>query len=198
MMDSLIGGLFQTQENANRAYQALESSGFASEQIHTFVRKPRDGAVRATEVRVQDIAKYALLGGLLLGAIGGFLGLLVGIGVLPLPYLEPGAVDRNGLFISMSIAWGLAVGGLTGIILGVATRLLRSREKAELTTRQIEKRGVLVAVSVDGRQSETKARRILEENEALDVGNPADKWDLDAWSSPNEKNPSLKNLTNTQ
>lgn len=195
-MKSLIGGLFQTQGNANRAYEALESSGFAREQIHTFVRKPRDSTARTTEVRIQDIAKYALVGGLLVGAIGGFLGLLVGIGVLPLPSLEQGAVDRTGLFISMSIAWGLATGGLTGIILGVATRLLRSRETAEVTTRQIKKQGVLVAVSVDGRQNETKARRVLEENEALEVGNPAEKWDLDAWSSPNEKNPSLKNLAN--
>lgn len=197
-MSNLIGGLFETQENANRAYQALESSGFAHEQIHMFVHKPRDGAARGTEVRLQDIAKHALFGGLLVGAFGGLLGFLVGVGILPLPSLEPGAVDNKGLFIFMSVAWGLTTGGLTGIILGVAAKLLRSREKAEVTTRQIEKQGVLVTVSVDDSQSEGRVRRVMEEHEALEVGNPSEKWDLEAWSSPNERNPSLTNLVNTR
>lgn len=197
-MRNLIGGLFETQENANRAYQALEGSGFTDEQIHVFTRKPRESTARKTDVQIQDIAKYAILGGLIIGALGGLLGFLVGIGVVPLPYLEPGAVQRNGLFISMSVAWGLAAGGLTGIILGVAWKLLGSREKAEVTTRQIEKRGVLVAVSVDNSQTEKKVRRVLEENQAVEVGNPSENWDLEGWSSPNDKSPSLKSLANTR
>jgi hypothetical protein len=197
-MRNLIGGLFETQENANRVYQALENSGFAEEQIHMFVRKPRASTARKMDVQIQDIAKYAILGGFIIGALGGLLGFLVGIGVIPLPYLEPGAVERNGLFISMSVTWGLAAGGLTGIILGVAWKLLKSREKAEVTTRQIEKRGVLVAVSVDNSQTEKKVRRVMEENKALEVGNPSEKWDLEGWSSPNDNQPSLKNLANTR
>jgi hypothetical protein len=197
-MKNLIGGLFPTQESANLAYQALEKSGFPSEEIHMFVHKPRNRTARATDVRIQDIAKNAFLGGLILGAIGGFLGFLVGSGALSLPYLEPGSVERNPLFVTMSVLWGLLTGGLTGIILGVASKLLRSREKAEVMARQIEKRGVLVAVRVDDSQSETRARRVMEEHEALEVGNPSEKWDLDAWSSPNEMNPSLKNLANTR
>jgi gas vesicle protein len=35
----------------------------------------------------------------------------------------------------MSVVGGLITGGLTGAILGAASRLLRSREKAELMTR---------------------------------------------------------------
>ncbi|HSA99617.1 MAG TPA: hypothetical protein VLE49_03125 [Anaerolineales bacterium] len=192
-----MAGLFQTQENANRTYQALENFGFTGEQIHVFVRKPRESTARKTDVQIQDIAKYAILGGLIVGILGGLLGLLVGVGLVPLPYLEPGAVERNGLFISMSVVWGIAAGGLTGIILGCAWKLLGSREKAEVTTRQIEKRGVLVAVRVDDSQSEKRVRRVFEENEAVEVGSPAEKWDLDAWSSTNEKHPSLKNLANT-
>jgi len=36
----------------------------------------------------------------------------------------------------------------------------------------------------------------MEENEAEEVGNPSEKWDMDAWTSPNEMNPSLRNLAN--
>lgn len=197
-MKNLIGGLFETQENANLAYQALEKSGFPSKEIHMFVHKPRKRTAQAADVQLRDIAKSAFLGGIIGGLIGGFLGFLVGTGILPLPYLEPGSVETNGLFLSMSILWGLVGGGLTGAILGVASKLLKSREKAEVMTRQIEKRGVLVTISVDGSQSETKARRVMEEHEAEEVGHPSEKWDLEAWSSPNDKAPSLKNLVNTR
>jgi hypothetical protein len=195
-MKKLIGGLFKTQENANLAYQALEKSGFPSEEIHMFVHKPRKRTARSTDVQIQDIAKNAFIGGLIVGAIGGFLGFLVGIGILPFPALRLGSSDPFA--VMTAIVWGLVTGGLTGIILGVASKLLRSQEKAEVMTRQIEKRGVLVTVSVEDAQSEARVRQIMEEHTALEVGDPSEKWDLEAWSSPNEKNPSLKKLANTR
>ncbi len=198
MMKKLIGGLFETQENASRAYQALQESGFTDEEINTFIRRPRESTDRKTEVQAPDVAKNAMYGMFIVAAIGGVIGFLVGVGILPLPGLGPGDVQRTGRFLFMSVVWGLISGGLTGIILGVAWKLLRSREKAEVKTRQIEKRGVLVIVNVDGSKSETNARRVLEKNNAMEVGNPSEKWDLDKWSNTNEKDPSLKNLVNTR
>jgi Alternative complex III, ActD subunit len=189
-MKNFIGGLFETQENANQAYEALQNSGFREEEISMLVHKPRKRTIRTTEVRIQDIAMNAFLGGLIAGAIGGFLGYLVGIGALSLPYLEPGTAPRESPFVIVSVLWGLVAGGLTGIILGVASRLLRSKEKAEVMTEQIEKRGVLVTVNAGDSQSEKRARRILKEHTAIEVGNPHEKWDLDVWVSPNEnRNP---------
>jgi len=195
-MKNLIGGLFKTQESANLAYEALQRAGFEDEKINMFVHKPRNRTTRATNVKIQDIAINAFVGGLIGGMIGGVLGFLVGSGIFPLPGLEPGTVDLNPSFLITSVAGGLVTGGLTGIILGVASKLLRSKEKAEVMTQQIDKRGVLVTVSVEDAQSETRARRVMEENEAEEVGNPSEKWDMDAWTSPNEMNPSLRNLAN--
>jgi hypothetical protein len=192
-MKNLIGGLFETQEQANRAYEALETSGFAEEAINMFVHKPRNRTARAMEISVQNVAKNAIVGGLILGVIGGLIGFLVGIGALSLPYLEPGSAPREPLFIFMSIVWGLVTGGLTGAILGAASRLLRSQEKAEVMTRQIEKNGVLIMVDVTDPQSEANAKRVMEEHQALEVGNPHEKWDMNVWMSPNEKHPSLAN-----
>lgn len=197
-MKNLIGGLFGTQENANLAYQALERSGFAGEEINMFVHKPRRRTARAINVRIQDVARNAVVGGLIGGSAGGVLGFLVGTGILPLPGLEPGLVDLNAAFLLVSLLAGIVGGGLTGMILGVASRLLRSKEQAEVVTREIEKAGVLVTVNVDGSKSERTARRVMEANEALEVGNPFEKWDLDAWTSPNEINRSLKNLADTR
>lgn len=192
-MRNLIGGLFETQENANRAYQALQSSGFLSEEISMFVHKPRNRTVRATNVKFQDIAKNAIVGGLILGILGGFVGFFIGNGSLVLPGFEPAAANPNPAFLASSIMAGLVLGGLTGVILGVASKLLRSQEKAEVMTRKIKQEGVLVTVHVSNAQSETKAMKVLKENEALEVGNPSEKWDLNAWISPNENHPSLAN-----
>ena len=193
-MKTLIGGLFETQENANLAYEALQAAGFPEEEIHMFIRRPRDKTAQATEVSIQDIATSAILGGLIGGLIGAFLGFLVGVGTFSLPYLEPGSAPRDPLFLFSSIMWGLTTGGLTGAILGAASRLLRSREKAEVMTRQIEKRGVLVTVSAMDAQQETRARRVLEQHKAVEVGKPAEKWNVDMWISPNEKDPSLAEI----
>ena len=197
-MKNLIGGLFNTQESANHAYEALQDAGFAGEQINMFVHKPRTRTERATNVSIQDIARNAVVGALILGALGGFLGFLVGTGALPLPGLEPGSVEIDPLFVAISVISGIVGGVLTGAILGVVSKLLRSQEKAEVMTRQIDKRGVLVTVSADDAQGEARARRVMEENGAVELGRPSEKWDMDAWSSPNEVNPSLGNLANTR
>jgi outer membrane lipoprotein SlyB len=197
-MKNLIGGLFETQEGANLAHNALQNAGFASEEIHVFVRKPRNRTARAADVRIQDIAKNALIGAFILGIVGGLIGFLVGIGKLPLPYLNPSRVDINPMYTFVAVISGIVAGVLTGTILGVASRLLRARETAEVTTRQIEKSGVLVTVNVNDTQSEAKARRVLEENGALEVGDPSEQWDLDGWSSPNGLHSSLRNFVNTR
>lgn len=192
-MKNLIGGLFETQENANRAYQGLQNSGFPSDDISMFVQKPRNRTIRATDVKIQDIARNAFLGGLILGAIGAFTGFLIGTGRIVLPGLEPEAIRLNAFFLLNSIVAGLIIGGLTGVILGVASKLLRSQEKAEVMTRKIKQGGVLVTVSANDSQGEVRARHVMEENQAVEVGNPSEKWDLSAWISPNENSPSLAN-----
>ena len=87
-MKNQVGGLFETQETANRAYQALQNSGFSEKDINTLIQKPRNRTVRATNIKVQDIALNAILGGLILGLVGAFIGFLVGSGRITLPGLE--------------------------------------------------------------------------------------------------------------
>lgn len=197
-MKNLIGGLFQTQESANQAYEALQRAGVAADDIAMLIHKPRRRVVRSTEVSVQEIGRNAFIGGLIGAGLGALVGLLVGLGVLPHPYLEPGSVTRDGLFIFMSVVWGLIPGGLIGTILGAASRLLRSREKAEVITREIEKRGVLVAVGVNGSQSESSIRQVMQDHGAVEIGRPSETWDPEVWVSPNEANTPLRNAPHSR
>jgi hypothetical protein len=119
------------------------------------------------------------------------MGYLVGTGRIAIPYVDWALVDINPAFLTASMMAGAVGGGLTGIILGVAFRLLRSQEKAEVVTRKIEQGGLLVTVNVGDPQSEAKASRVLKENAAKNVGNASEKWDMKAWINPNELNPSL-------
>ena len=192
-MRNLIGGLFETQENANLAYEALQQSGFAEDDIRMFIHKPRNKVIRSAQVSIQDVAKNVILGALTLGLVGAVIGFLVGNGTISLPYLEPGSAPRGPLFVLMSVTWGLITGGLTGAILGAASRLLRSQEKAELMAHEIDKRGVIVTVPADGMQGEASIRRIMEEHHAVKIGNPHEQWDMQDWVSPNENQPSLAN-----
>ena len=198
VMKNLIGGLFKTQESANLAYQALQKSGFASENINMFVHKPRNTSVRSNNVKIQEIGISASIGALFVGVIGAFVGYMVGRGEIILPGLEPGSIPLSPAFVISSVIAGMVFGVLTGSILGTAARLVMSREKAEIISMGIEQGGLLVVVSAGDSQSETKARRVMEENGAMEVGNPSKKWDLKAWLSVNEVNPSLKNLVETR
>ena len=193
-MKDHIGGLFRTQESANLAYEALQRAGFANENLHMFLHRPPREVARSMEVPIQEIARVALSGALILGAIGGFLGWLVGTGTLSIPYLEPGSAPRDPLFVFMSVVWGLIAGGLTGAILGAASRLLRSRERAEVMTTAIEKRGVLIIAGLDGAHPDSSVRRVMEEHGAVEIGNPFERWDPDAWWSPNSPSGSRVSL----
>ena len=188
-----IGGLFQTQESANQAHQALQRAGVAADDIRMLIHKPRSRVARSTEVSIQEIGRNAFIGGLIGAGLGALVGLLVGLGVLPHPTLEPGSAPRDGLFIFMSVVWGLIPGGLIGTMLGAASRLLTSREKAEVVTEAIEKGGVLMTIGVNGSQSENSIRQVLQDHGAVEIGKPSETWDPEAWVNPNEANASLRN-----
>lgn len=82
-MKHVIGGLFQTQESANQAHEALQRAGVAADDIRMLIHKPRRQVARSTDVSIQDIGRNAFIGGLIGAGLGALVGLLVGLGVLP-------------------------------------------------------------------------------------------------------------------
>lgn len=181
-MNDHVGGLFKQETKAAQAAGELRRAGFMEDSIRMLARKPHYEPVHEDRVQAPSVGRSALRGGVLLGAIGAFIGLLIGLGVLPIPALDTVFNRTNPLFIVNAVGFGLAWGAVTGIILGAAARLLGSRDRVSITSKGVKRGGLLVVTLTDEAHTEAEARRILENHGAVDIQNLTDKWDLGIWS----------------
>lgn len=180
-MTHFVGGLYKGGEQAGAAVNALQEAGFQEQDITMLVRKPVKAPEFESRASASDITRSAGIGALLVGLIGALLALLVGTGMIPIqslfPNFEPGDM---GVTVGLTIITFL-VSAVTGAIIGAAIKLISSAEKASITPKGVMRGGLLVVVNVDGTQDET-ARRVMEQNGAVDVENLTEKWDPDIWS----------------
>jgi hypothetical protein len=190
-MKNYIAGLFDDVKEAEIARKALVENGIDDTSINVLERTPeaRQAAARR-EPSFQSIGLGALVGALLLGAIGGTLGLLVGLGVLHIPGLEQegGATlpfQITWQFIASSLATGLIFGVVTGAILGAAGRMFLWRYK-DHDPKKMSKDEVMLAVETDDIRKETKAKLTMKEYGAHKFEEFRDSWDTETWSTAGE------------
>lgn len=188
-MKSFIAGLFKEPQGAVMARNALQENGFDDEAIN-LLERTENIAVVVKNPPVQSIAIAAVIGAVVVGAIGALLGFLVGLGVFQLPAFEPsGGATMPFEFTSQSFATsvltGLMFGGLTGIILGVATRFWMDKYRKV----DAHRRGnnFMLAVQTDDMRKETKAKLTMKEYGAVKFEEFREKWDTDVWSAFEEK-----------
>lgn len=194
-MKNYIGGLFKNREDADMARKALRENGFEESSLNLLeCTHDRDAVVLKENPRIQSIAVAALLGALTLGGIGGALGLLVGLGTITLPGLEP----QGGATLPFEITWqytftsvvtGLIFGGVTGAILGAAMRLLMAKYRKVDTGQTANKGDLMLAVEANDSRRETKARSIMKEYRAVKFEEFRDTWDTEIWSVYDEEVP---------
>ena len=186
-MKYFIGGLFKNQDSAVLARKALRENGFDTTSINMLESTHENKAVvQKNKPSIQQIGIAALVGGFIGAAIGGTLGLLVGLGMLRVPgfYTSvPGQPFQfTPDFMFASLVTGLMFGILTGVILGVATRLLATKYRKVNTSRGIDRGDFMVAVEADDMRKETKARLTMKEYGAIKFEEFREKWDTDIWS----------------
>ena len=192
-MRSFIGGLFNDRENAELARKALLENGIEDSSINLLeCRREEEAVVVKEKPSAQSIGLAALIGAVVLGGLGGLLGLLVGMGWLHIPSLEP--LPGNTLpfqitwqYIATSIFTGLLFGGVTGAILGVATRLWLIGYRKVDTSKGIKKGDMMVAVETDDIRKETKAKLTMKEYGARKFEEFRDMWDTEIWSTPQDE-----------
>ena len=188
-MKNFIGGLFKEPKGAELARHALQENGFEKESIN-LLERTENIAVVVNNPPIQSIAVAAVVGGIIVGAIGTLLGFLVGLGWVQIPSLEPsgGATvpfELTGQFFATSALTGLMFGGVTGIILGVATRFWMDKYQKVDAARKGN--NYMLAVQTDDMRRETKAKLTMKEYGAVKFEEFREKWDTDVWSVFDEK-----------
>ena len=197
-MKNFVGGLFRSREKAERARNALREKGLDDGSINMLqCTHDKEAVLLEKNPSIKSIGKGALTGVIILGGIGAAIGFLVGIGILHLPSLEPSASQA----LPFQITWqyilaaslsGMLLGGLTGAILGAATRLAMPQYHRVDSIQQPSQGDLLVAVQADDTSRMNQVKSTLKENGAVSFEEFSDRWDQEVWSVLDEKTPQAR------
>lgn len=147
-------GLVRNRAQADAAIAALLNTGFTKADVSTLqLGSPPSGELTHGLPRPVYTGTYAVAG----AAIGMFLGLLVGIGVLALPGVGAPFIVGTVVAAISAVFTGAAFGGILGSVVALGV--------AELHARQYEARiragAILMSVSVDDRSQRAHAKKVL-------------------------------------
>ena len=197
-MKNFIGGLFKSRQNAEKARNALREKGLDDGSISLLqCTHDKEAVILEKNPSIQSIGKGALTGIMILGGLGALIGLLVGVGVIRLPSLEPSASQAlpfqiTWQFILAATLAGTLLGVLTGAILGAATRLAMPQYRKLDTFQQASKGDLLLAVQADSIARINTVRSTMQENGAVSLEEFKDHWDPEIWSVFNEETPGVR------
>ena len=191
-MKNFIGGLFKNREDAERSPDALRENGLTENSINMLeCTHEKEAVVLDKNPSIKSIGKSAPSGALIMGGIGAGIVLLVGLGVIHVPSLDPASSQAlpfqiTWQFILASMAAGAFLGTWTGAILGAAVRLAMPQYRKMDTTQEASNGGLMVAVQANDSGRETKVRSTLKEYGAFRFEQFRDQWDPDVWSLDRE------------
>ncbi len=196
-MKNFIGGLFKSREDAEKARDALRENGLDDNSINMLqCTHDKKAVVLDQNPSIKSIGRSALTGALILGGIGALAGLLVGLGVIHVPSLDPNSSQAlpfqiTWQFILASLVAGIFLGAWTGAILGAAVRLAMPQYKKVDTPQEASKGDLMVAVQAKDSSLESKVRAILKEYGAFRFEQFRDQWDPEVWSLFDRETPQV-------
>jgi hypothetical protein len=177
-------GVFQSIDDAQRAFGDLEADGFSRDEISLIANKAgaykaETGRERAAELNAaaepagSDIAADAGIG----AAIGGVGGLLLSFASLAIPGVGP-IVAAGPIIAALG---GAGIGAATGGIIGALTETGVPEEAARHYAEGIRRGDVLIAVRAEGAGAD-RAARILDQNGAIDIDDRVSGWRSRGWT----------------
>ena len=180
-MTKTVTRLFDDYGEARTAVRALESSGFARDDISIIANKNVHGGYDRDNDDINedgDVTRGATTGAIL----GGVGGLLAGLGLLAIPGLGP-IVAAGWL---ASTAAGASIGGVggaaTGGIVGALKNSGHDDDEANVYSEGVRRGGTLVSVRVpDDRRAAAEA--VLLEHNSVDAETRGAAYRESGWSS---------------
>jgi uncharacterized membrane protein len=161
-----ISGLFDTQEEARQAVDALEDAGIASDDVS--VISPDGSATQS------DAAEGAGIGATV-GAVGG---LLAGLGAFAIPGIGP-VVGAGWLATTLA---GAAAGGIAGGLVGSLTEAGVDEDDAHVYAESIKRGGTMIVARVDEAQAEP-AEAILGRHGRIDIQSRRSEYEASGWTA---------------
>jgi hypothetical protein len=177
MMSTVITGLFDDDERADRAVRELEAASVPSEDI-SLIASNKDNRwngrfLPGDENRGDAVGAGASIG----GVIGGGAGLMAGLGIVAIPGLGPVVAAGWLAPTATGAVAGAATGGIIGMLLGAGI----SRDEAQIDAESIKRGGAVVAVRTADALAQS-ARAILVRCGAVDPDERIASYRAGGWT----------------
>jgi hypothetical protein len=157
-------GLLDNTVQAEVLVDRLRTSGFSTNDISVLF-PDKHGTRDFAHEQHTKAPEGAIAGVGAGGAVGGTLGLLVGLGALAIPGLGPFIAAGPILAALSGVAAGATVGGLTGALVGMGIPEVEAKQYQG----KVQGGNILISVHVDGSDERARAKKILEGGGAVDI-----------------------------
>jgi hypothetical protein len=164
-MKQAVYGIANTAPQANAIVERLVSTGFLSFDISVLF-PDKGGARDFAGEKSTKAPEGAIAGGVAGLGVGGALGLLAGIGALTIPGIRP-FVAAGPIIAALS---GAAVGGAAGGIIGGLAGLGMPEYEAKQCEGKVRAGNILISIHTESGESRIRAKEILEQSGAKDIG----------------------------
>jgi len=186
--NTAVFGIYPNRTAAEEAVGHLRSAGFRSTDASVLV--PENLGTKDLAHEKNTKAPEGATSGAIIGVIvGGVLGYLISAGILAIPVLAP--YTTAGPVVSV-----LAGAGLLGIIFGIIGALIGlsfPEYEARRFVGRIRDGGVLLSVHCDNREWSKRAKEVLAETGAQDIGAAGEK--SGDFANRDKPGPRVRNVT---
>jgi hypothetical protein len=164
-----VFGIYPNRQRVEEAVDAFKAAGFRNSDISVLFSENVGSKEFAHEKQIK-MPEGAATGGAAGSVIGGALGWLTGIGPLAIPGVGP--LIAAGPIVSMLAGAGVggAVGWLSDALIGMGV----PEYEAKRYEGRVKEGGILLSVHVDDTEWKKRARAIMEQTGAEDIGSEAE------------------------
>lgn len=189
-----VVGLFESFDEAQRVVQDLIDNGFRRDNVSVVANdaegryaqqhravgdRDRTGRRDADQSEAAEGAGFGATGGT---AVGGIVGLLVGIGALTIPGIGPVIAAGPILTAIGTTALGAGLGAAAGGIIGALVGAGIPEQEAGAYAEGVRRGGALVIVQAADIMVE-RAYSIMQRHGAVDMNERTSQWRQSGWSS---------------
>jgi len=165
MSNTAVYGIYRDTVALGGGLERLKAAGFRSTDVSVLMPE-NIGTKDFIHKKETKAPEGATAGGVSGGVVGGVVGWLVGVGALAIPGLGPFIAAGPIMGLLAGAGAGGAVGGLLGALIGAGI----PEYEAKRYEGRVKTGGILLSVHCDSSEWVKRAKQILEQTGAEDIG----------------------------